>query len=614
MDFAKLVIRFVPKYKWRLISYIILNIISSACGVFSFMAIIPLLQILFGLSQDTLTHTDPSTTSSYSEFLAVTRDNFLFYLQEKIVTEGKVWVLCVVGGLVALMSFLFNIISFFAYWVRIPIRTGISRDLRQEAYIKIVNMPICGFNNENRGDFVSRMTSDIEEIDYGLGTTLDMFVKDPIQIIIYVIAMLGLSPVLTCYSMLLLCVLCFLILMLGRIMERISLKAQANRGKILSAYEQTLGVLPIIKSYCSEYIMSNVFWTINRKTQETFNVQNRFYSLAWPCTNFSIVAIVVVILCVGGKLILLNGYCLDAATFVGFLCVLYSLTTPVDDMMKCTFGIRKAMASLTRLNKILKKPDENNCGTQVLTKGNETNPIIELKNVSYKYDSKQILSNVSFQILKGQKVSIMGFTGSGKTTLANIMSSLFLPNDGEVYLCGHGIGKYELTSVRKNITYVTQDTVLLHESILFNITLGDKNIKFEKVVEAAQKAHIHDFIMTLPNQYETIIGDRGCTLSGGQRQCISLARAFIKDSLIYIFDEVTSAMDSELENDVIRELYTATKEKTVIFITHDIDLTRKSDEVLILDEGKIVESGTPKDLIERDGIYSSLSKMQSQSE
>ena len=606
MDFFKLIIRFVPQYKWRLLSYILLNVLCSVCGVFSFMAIIPLLQILFGLTQDTLAYTDLSTISSYSDLLIALKDNLLYYLQDKITIDGKIHVLCVVGGFVVLMSFLFNSISFFAYWVRIPIRTGISRDLRQDAYHKIVNMPIAGFANENRGDFVSRMTNDIEEVDYGLGTTLDMFIKDPIQIIVYVIAMIGLSPLLTCYSFIMLCVLCILILLLGKVMEKISLKAQANRGGILSAYEQTLGLLPIIKSYNSEESLSAKFWKLNKKSQDVFNKQNRFYSLAWPCTNFSIAVIVVLILCVGGRLILLNDYVLDAASFVGFLCVLYSLTTPVDDMMKCTFGIRKAMASLKRLNRILNIPDEYGGTKNKLDMTKPDRPIIEFKNVSFAYNSKPILKNVSFSISKGDKVAIMGNTGSGKTTMANIMSTLLKQDSGDFLINGIPLTDYSLSSVRDKIAYVSQDTVLFQDSILFNITLGDSNISFETVIEAAKRAHIHDYIMSLPEQYNTIVGDRGTTLSGGQRQCVALARAFVKDPHIYILDEATSAMDAQLESYVMEEISDVAKDKTVIIVTHNSRLTRDCNLIIVLDKGELIESGSPMELLEKKRAYSTM--------
>ena len=610
MDFFRLVFRFLPKYKWRLTAYIFLNILCSTCGVFSFMAIIPLLHILFGISQDTLTYSDPGAASSYADFLAIAKDNILYYLQEQIATKGKVWVLYAVAGFVAIMSFLFNFISYFAYWVRIPIRTGISRDLRQEAYDKIVNMPVSGFANENRGDFVSRMTSDIEEVDYGLGTTLDMFIKDPIQIIVYVIAMVGLSTTLTFYSLSLLLMLCLFILFLGKMMEKISLEAQANRGRILSAYEQTLGSLSIIKSYNSGRILSCKFWALNLLSQKVFNKQNRFYSLAWPSTNFSIVAMVVILLCVGGRLILINEYRMDAATFMGFLCVLYSLTTPVNDMMKCTFGIRKAMASLTRLNRILRIQDEYEGTDNETITCNASEPLIAFKDVSFKYGSNNVLHGITFNITEGQRVSIMGMTGSGKTTLANIMSTILSNFDGEVFFGGKSIDKYRLSSLRERIAYVPQDPVLLQDTILFNITLGHQDIPLERVIEAAKKVRIHDYIMSLPEQYNTIVGDRGTTLSGGQRQCIALARAFLKDSLLYILDEASSAMDTRLEEDVTSAFLEETQGKTVIIVTHNVSLTKCSDLVLLMDKGKIVESGSPQSLLQREGLYSSLAQMQ----
>ena len=248
MDFFRLVLRFIPEYKGRITAYVLINFIASVFSVFSFIALIPLIQLLFGLSDEKFEYVETQGLSSYNGLLDVAKNNIMYYLQEQIAVNGKIWVLFAIGGFVVLMSFLFNIVSYFAYWVRIPIRTGISRSLRQDAYNRIVNMPVLAFSKENRGDFVSRMTSDVDEIDFGIGTTLDMFIKDPIQIIVYIVTMVSISANLTMYGIVLLLVICSIILYLGRIMQRITFQAQTNRGKILSMYEQTIGVLPVVKS------------------------------------------------------------------------------------------------------------------------------------------------------------------------------------------------------------------------------------------------------------------------------------------------------------------------------------------------------------------------------
>ena len=610
MDFFRLVLRFIPEYKGRITAYVLMNFIASVFSVFSFIALIPLIQLLFGLSDETFEYVETQGLSSYNGLLDAAKNNIMYYLQEQIAVNGKTWVLYAIGGFVVLMSFLFNIVSYFAYWVRIPIRTGISRSLRQDAYNKIVNMPLLAFSKENRGDFVSRMTSDVDEIDFGIGTTLDMFIKDPIQIIVYIVTMVSISANLTMYGIALLLVICSIILYLGRIMQRITFQAQTNRGKILSMYEQTIGVLPIVKSYCTEHDFSEKFSVLNYDTQRIFNKQNRFYTLAWTCTDFSLVAIIVLILCVSGELILNGQSTIGPATLIAFLGVFYSLIAPMRDLMKCTFGIRKAMASLERLNRVLRIEQESNSVKENLLVRHTDEPIIELRGVTFRYEKDNVLKNVSIKVKNGEKIAILGSTGSGKSTLAGIISHLYNQDAGEVLLNGKNIRKYSVSSVRNNISYVVQDPLLLQDSIFFNITLGNKQYAKEDVVRASQKAHIHDFIMSLPMQYETIIGDRGTLLSSGQKQCIALARAFIKEASIYILDEATSALDPELETLILKELTGVAMKNTIIIITHRVSTTIDADHVYVIDDGMIVEEGKPKQLFEKDSLYRSLAIIQ----
>lgn len=610
MDFFRLIFRFIPEYKGRITAYVLMNFVASVFSVFSFIALIPLIQLLFGLSDETFEYVETKGLSSYNGFLDAAKNNIMYYLQEQLAVNGKEWVLFAIGGFVVLMSFLFNIVSYFAYWVRIPIRTGISRSLRQDAYNRIVNMPVLAFSKENRGDFVSRMTIDVDEIDFGIGTTLDMFIKDPIQIIVYIATMVSISSNLTMYGMALLLVICSIILYLGRIMQRITFQAQTNRGKILSMYEQTIGVLPVVKSYSTERDFSEKFSVLNYETQRIFNKQNRFYSLAWSCTDFSLVAIIVLILCISGGLILNGESTIGPATLIAFLGVFYSLIAPMRDLMKCTFGIRKAMASLERLNRVLRIEQESDSVKEELVLRHTDEPVIELRGVSFRYENDDVLKKVSIRVKEGEKIAILGSTGSGKSTLAGLISLLYSQNEGEFLVNGKDIRAYSTNSVRKNISYIVQDPLLVQDTIFYNITLGNKDFTREDVVKAAQKAHIHDYIMSLPMQYETVIGDRGTMLSSGQKQCIALARAFIKGAPIYIIDEATSALDPELETLVLNELKRGLTKNTTIIITHRVSTSLDADYVYVIDDGKIVEEGTPKHLFEEDGPYRSLAVIQ----
>lgn len=610
MDFFRLIFRFIPEYKGRITAYVLMNFVASVFSVFSFIALIPLIQLLFGLSDETFEYVETKGLSSSNGFLDAAKNNIMYYLQEQMAVNGKEWVLFAIGGFVVLMSFLFNIVSYFAYWVRIPIRTGISRSLRQDAYNRIVNMPVLAFSKENRGDFVSRMTIDVDEIDFGIGTTLDMFIKDPIQIIVYIVTMISISANLTIYGMALLLVICSIILYLGRIMQRITFQAQTNRGKILSMYEQTIGVLPVVKSYSTERDFSEKFSVLNYETQRIFNKQNRFYSLAWSCTDFSLVATIVLILCISGGLILNGESTIGPATLIAFLGVFYSLIAPMRDLMKCTFGIRKAMASLERLNRVLRIEQESDSVKEELVVRHTDEPVIELRGVSFRYENDDVLKKVSIRVKEGEKIAILGSTGSGKSTLAGLISLLYSQNEGEFLVNGKDIRAYSTNSVRKNISYIVQDPLLVQDTIFYNITLGNKDFTREDVVKAAQKAHIHDYIMSLPMQYETVIGDRGTLLSSGQKQCIALARAFIKGAPIYIMDEATSALDPELETLVLNELKGGLTKNTTIIITYRVSTSLDADYVYVIDDGKIVEEGTPKHLFEEDGPYRSLAVIQ----
>jgi ABC-type multidrug transport system fused ATPase/permease subunit len=349
---------------------------------------------------------------------------------------------------------------------------------------------------------------------------------------------------------------------------------------------------------------------LNYETQRIFNKQNRFYTLAWTCTDFSLVAIIVLILCVSGELILDGQSNIGPATLIAFLGVFYSLIAPMRDLMKCTFGIRKAMASLERLNRVLRIKQESDSAKEELVVRHTDEPIIELRGVTFRYENDDVLKKVSIKVKEGEKIAILGSTGSGKSTLAGIISQLYNQNEGEVLINGKEISTYSVSSVRNNISYVVQDPLLLQDTIFYNITLGNKQYAKEDVVKAAHKAHIHDYIMSLPSQYETVIGDRGALLSSGQKQCIALARAFIKDAPIYIIDEATSALDPELETLVLNELRSSARRNTVIIITHRVSTTLDADNVYVIDNGVIVEEGNPKQLYAKDGLYRSLAIIQ----
>lgn len=612
MEFLRLLLRFIPQFKWRIISYIFLNILGSICSVFSFIAVIPLIQILFKTSEASFIYEDIGNAHSLSESSDMAVNNIMYYLQEQIVYKGEIWVLTAIGLFIVGMSLLHNVITYFAYWVRIPIRTGISRDLRRDAYDKITNMQLGFFAKENRGDFVSRMTSDVEETDYGIGVTLDMLILDPVKIGTYMVAMIGISPKLTLYAMAMLAIVCLVILTLGQFMQKISLIAQNNRGRILSTFEQTLGALVIIKSYNAQKLFSDKFKIVNEYAQKIFNKQNRYYSIAWPSADFAMTLVIVIMLCVGGRLILTGQSDINPATFIGFLVVFYSIISPLRDIMKCSFGIRKAMASVYRLNKILKIEEEhdNEVSSKHLSTENISS-ILKIENLSFGYSSvDQTLKDVSIEINSGEKIAILGETGSGKSTLIHLINRLYDNYEGNIFLQGVDIKKVPRADSRRKIAYVPQKPMLFNDTILDNITLKDDNITIEKVVSVTKKIGIHDFIESLPDKYNTIIGDQGCSISGGQQQCISIARAMVREFSILIIDEGTSALDPKLESTVLNDLIYKEDNKTVIIVTHKISSVLNVDRIFVIKEGKIVENGTPKELYQKGGVFRNLALYQ----
>ena len=589
MEFIRILGNFISKYKWRIVIYIILNIVCSICSVFSFAAIVPLLNILFGISDKGIEKFSEDNISSWADFLEYEKNNILHYLQEQISIKGPAWTLVEICLFFVFMTLLFDVISLLAYWVRIPIRTGISRDLRKDAYSKITRMSLSSFTKENKGDFVSRMTSDVEEIDYGIGTTLDMFIKDPVQIIVYIVAMFGISAMLSWYALGMLLVTSVIVFIVGKRMKAISLVAQAQRGQILSTFEQTIGALRIVKAFNAEERLEKRFSSLNNSARNTFNHQNMHYSYAWPSTDFLIVLSIGIMLCIGGTAILAGKSNITASDLMCFLVVFCSVNSPMRDMMKCTFGIRKAMASAQRYNKIMSIEDDTHSDSSKQVEKTKSHSLT-YDNVDFAYDEKPVLSKTSFCIKSGEHIALVGATGSGKTSIVNLLMKFHEVNNGNIYIDDINIKDIQTKEVRNCISYVGQECILFNDTIFNNIAIAIDDANEADVIEAAKNAHIHEFIMSLPEKYNTMVGDNGLSLSGGQRQCICLARAFLKNSSIYILDESTSALDQSLEEKVTKTIDRICADKTLVFITHKLPASMHFDNIYTVEDGVVIQS------------------------
>ena len=587
MDFIHILARFIPQYKWRILIYIVLNIICSICSVFSFAAIVPLLNILFGISNESIEKLSSDNISTWSDFLNYEKNNILYYLQEQIAIHGPVWTLLEICLFFVCMTFLFDAISLLAYWVRIPIRTGISRDLRKDAYFKITRMSLKSFTKENKGDFVSRMTSDVEEVDYGIGTTLDMFIKDPVQIIVYIITMFSISKTLSSFAMGMLLITSIVMVIIGKRMKTISLVAQSQRGLILSSFEQTIGALRLIKAFNAEERLNNKFSKLNNAARNTFNHQNMHYSYAWPFTDFLIVLSIGIMLYVGGYTILLGESNIEASELIYFLVVFCSINSPMRDLIKCTFGIRKAMASAQRYTKIATIEEDTSTVTVETELDSGISHNIKYENVYFGYEDNEFIQGVSLDIKVGQKIAIVGSTGSGKSTLISLLLKFYNVRKGNIFIDNINLNKISTKIMRDNISYVGQECILFNDTIYNNIAFATGCTNISEIIQAAQKANIHDFIMSLPNQYETVVGDNGLSISGGQRQCICLARAFLKNAPMFILDEATSALDKALEAKIMKSIMEVCKNKTLIIITHKLPSEIKFDSIYSIENGQI---------------------------
>lgn len=586
--FLRIFIRSIPRYKGYLIIYVFLLILSNVLGLFGFAAIIPILRILFGMSDPNLQANSFNMCNNLEDYVNTLENNFFYYLQNQIEIHGNIWVLLMLCLFVVGVSLLSNVTSYFAYFFRIPIRTGVSRDIRNELYNKVIYMPIGYFTRNDKGDFISRMTSDAEEVEYGIASALDMLVEYPVSIIVYLITLFGISWRLTLPVFCAMLVVMGIVYVLGKYMKYIAFRGQRQRGKILSVFERTISSLKILKIYNLEKDYLDSFVYLNDSTRKTFNWLNRQYSIAFPLTDLLLTMVTAFLMWFGGRAVLDGNFILDTSVFIYYIIVFHSLIRPMRSFMKSTFAIQKSIASVERIGKILdidssEEHSKSQIAMPLLSECGETEPVLEFDNVSFSYqDNPNILTSINFKVYKNQTIVISGNMGSGKTTMMDLILKLHKVDSGEIRFLGVNIEYLPTKKLRETIGYANQDVILLNDTVLNNITLGYNNISVNQVERAAQITHIHDFIMTLPNGYNTVIGEGGSRLSGGQRQSVALARAIVREPSILILDEATSAMDTYSEHIVIREIKKMMCGKVLIIISHNKNIEEFADAVFFL--------------------------------
>lgn len=618
MHFLKLLRRFVPPYKGEMALNILFNLLSTILSLFSFAAIIPVLQILFGLSETTTQHIDLATVSSLSEWVSALKNNLYFWMESQIAIHGGGYMLFLLGVFLVVMTGCKCLTAWLANFYMVPIRTGVLRDLRKSLYDKVVSLPIGYFTEERKGDVMSRMTNDVGEVEASIMSALDVLFKDPIMLIIYLITLFCISWQLTLFVLILLPVAGLLIGRVGRSLKRASQRGQEQNAEILTQIDETLGGLRVVKAFNAEDKLKQRFLNLINDTRRTFNRINRRYYLAHPVSEFLGTALIAVILWFGGMLILSDHSTIDAATFIYYLVIFYSIINPAKDLSKAGYGVRKGLASLERIDKILNTQSN-------ITEAVSPHPLraftdqIEYRDVCFSYRSDiPVLRHINLTIRKGQMVALVGQSGSGKTTLADLLPRFYDPNSGTISIDGTDIRQVRTYDLRALMGNVNQEAILFNDTFYNNITFGvdttqpapDGQTWQEAVEKAARIANAHDFIMATPDGYNTMVGDRGSRLSGGQRQRISIARAILKNPPILILDEATSALDTESEKQVQEALEHLMKDRTTLVVAHRLSTVRNADLICVLHEGKIVEMGRHADLINLNGYYRRLVDMQ----
>ena len=600
--------RFIPSYKRYVVLTFIFNFLSTIFNLFSFAAIIPILQIIFKVNVESHSFVGWDW-SSINNIVYSLKNNAMHYVENLIAVNGEFVTLCMLAGFLVSMTLLKTGSEFLAGAMLVPVRTGVQRDIRNKIYRKITELPIGYFNEERKGDIMSRMMGDVNEIESSIMSSLEIIFKNPLLILVYVFVLFTISWKLTLFVIILLPISGWLIGNLGRNLRKNSLTGQQQMGLMLSQIEETLGGIRIVKAFNAENKLIGRFAKINDQIRTTFGRINRRHLLAHPLSEFLGTIVICVLLLYGGMLILDKSSSLNAPAFIYYLIVFYSLVPPFKDLSKASYSVQKGVASLERVDDVLNTVNTITTEGDIPIKTFDSD--IEFRNVWFRYGEAWVLRDINLTIKKGQTVALVGHSGSGKSTFVDLIPRFYDVTKGDILIDGKNIKTLNVFDLRSLMGNVNQEAILFNDTFENNITFGVENATREQIEEAARIANAHDFIMATEHGYQTNIGDRGGRLSGGQRQRVCIARAVLKNPPIMILDEATSALDTQSERLVQNALDSLMKNRTSIVVAHRLSTIRNADLICVLNDGEIVERGTHEELLSLNGHYKRLCDAQS---